>query len=158
MRATSDLTTGFEIIRRYDPALYAKMLRSDWQVSTSMNVMSLMTPNSVWLASQAYGTTETNLSWRSGIPGLPPESYINMRPITRQAHEWGIPPEYFLAAVLAHEFRHTTQDGNEGAATEAPAFAAGSEFAAKLPVAYGGPIIELSDNTIAEWERGEKAW
>lgn len=73
-----------------------------------------------------------------------------MPPIEYQAEQWGIPSEYFLAAVLAHEFRHTTQDYN-GPSAEIPAFAAGTEFAAKLPVQYGRPIVELSDATVARY-------
>lgn len=149
MHATRDLKDGFEIVHRYDPNLYERMQRSNWRVGTRYEVLSESAYGSLfdrYFASQAYGTTETNLSWRSGIPGRPPETFINLAPIEYQAEQWGIPSEYFLAAVLAHEFRHTTQDF-VGPSAEAPAFAAGADFAAKLPVAYGRPIIELSNET-----------
>lgn len=152
MRATRDLDAAFAVIAEYDPGTYARMCVSRWEVSTSTQVLAGLTPLQDFALTHAqrpFGATQSNLSPSSGIPGWPPETWVNLPMITRWADANHVPVKWFLADVLVHEFRHVPQDGGESADNERPAFAASTAFADRLPAQYGAPIAALSRRTQA---------
>lgn len=72
MQATPDLANGFDIIRRYDPALYERMQRSNWRVSTSYEVLSEDEGLFGYLnAHQAYGDDRDQPLVELRYPRLP---------------------------------------------------------------------------------------
>lgn len=150
MEYSDSLRSAFGIVSKYDPALYQRMNASDWKVGLRFGVLAQYYPDGSDLgaeeresAAEAFGTTQANLSDRTGVPGNPPETYMNMPLIREWSVQHGVPADYFTAAVLAHEFRHTSQN-YAALRAEEEAFPFGARFAAKLPPQYGEPIVRES--------------
>jgi hypothetical protein len=139
MESSRDLQPAFAVIRQYDPATYARMRASDWQVTTN--------PDDVpaWVAQgcdESFGVTETL--------GRHPLTLINPDNVAEWSDERCQDARWFMADVLVHEFVHTTQTGLNSPAQEIPAFRAGAAFARKLPPEYGREIVQESDADMVE--------
>lgn len=162
MIASSDLQPALALIAGTDPATRAAMEASPWQVSTSYDVI---TPMADWYREEvtmeyslasALGVTRTNLTPDDGVPGNPPQTFINLPLIRRAAHREHVPVTDLIADVLVHEFVHTTQAGVDSLAFERPAFQAGITFARKLPAPYGKRLAYLSVSTYAQLAEEER--
>jgi hypothetical protein len=145
------LSAGFDVIRQYDPQLYADMVRCDWYVST--DIRSVMGDRDIdsfeplYVLMSAYGWTLPRAEY-----GETPSVFINAPDILDWAQKHGVPVAMFAADVLTHEYRHVTDDPDSGTDDEPSAFKAGSAFATKLPAPYGKRIKALSDKTLRKSE------
>lgn len=152
-RSDKLLTAAFNVVRKYDPALYARMSADEWRVATDYetafaNDDQMFYPWSYAKAMSAFGTTLS----RSDRSGGTPEVFINPRGIIGWSQYNDVPTALFAGDVLAHEYRHIHQPASgDGATNELSAFRAGSAFATKLPAPYGAKIKALSDETLATY-------
>lgn len=135
------LKQAFGIVRKYDPATYARMTNDhSWYVTSD--------PTEFPQSDGAYGTT-----YSSANPDMMGKAVtgLNYDQIAQGASAMDINPFDFIATILVHEYTHAHQSYDTiGSADKAepPAFRAGSAFAAKLPAPDGPTIKAMSDDTL----------
>lgn len=153
MRADDNTRDSFNVIKHYDPELYAKMVAaSKWRVIGDVE------PDK---AGRGYGVTGVIKSVGQEITdGLDVHAgdaltEIDVDQINEASTRYGVNPVNFLADVLVHEFAHTpdggqsTQDDNKMTVPEleSPAFTAGTAFAKKMGGFDGALMAKLSEST-----------
>lgn len=142
------LTAAFEVVKHYDPATYARMVESDWNVSEDVRKASpeywgaiVQDPN----AMTSFGVTISDNG-----PAVPvsPETFIVPWMVGAMTEENKIAPELFVADVLVHEFAHIHSFENN----EMEASKAGAAFARLLPGEDGMLITQVADEHAEEIE------
>lgn len=135
------LRPAFRVVQAADPDLAARMLADrEWQLSGQMQ------PS---LIGAGYGVTgylcET----------CPPVTQLDPLSITWTALSLGVDPANFAAVVLAHEYAHVSQGHVEDTPeVEAPAYAAGSGLAGKIPGPDGPVLRRFSEDSFRELSGG----
>lgn len=142
---------AFAVIRDTDPAVYRRMITSDWQVTAvdaPHDVDDVAEQDSLTDAGhvlvELQGSFGETLTPKPDMPDDPSNpmpdilkrhTWLACKDIEGKAAELGIPMVKLAADVLVHEFRHI-EGGDESQARDA-----GEEFGRKL----GEPaIVELS--------------
>jgi hypothetical protein len=137
------------VVRKYDPATYQRMDNdASWVLTSELSVLPEPVQNDL-LGSTAFGTTYPVGSINPDIA----VTFLNCDYVEEWADDYSVDRDYFAAAILVHEFRHTHQRTLDATVAEPPAFAAGSAFAAKLPNPSGARIKNLSDETVRQFQR-----
>jgi hypothetical protein len=141
---------AFQVIRDTDPAVYRRMVASDWQVTAvdaPHDVDDVAEQDSLTDAGQvlvelqnSFGETLTpkpDLPESAVMPAiLKYHTWLSCQAIEEHAAEMGVALPKFAADVLVHEFDHI-EGGDESRARDA-----GTEFGRKL----GEPaIIKMSE-------------
>lgn len=143
------ISDALSVVRRYDPALYARMVADDWRVTTDAD--TYINWASITFTMGDYESMATAYGATLGEPHR--QTWLNRPMIRDWAYEHGIPVSDFAASVLVHEYRHIHQSIEPyigaDAPDEIPAFEASSAFARKLP-SYDVVIAALSDEHLRE--------
>jgi hypothetical protein len=140
---------ALDVIAKYDPALYRRMMRDDWTVTFRMDGLDddlrafLSSPGSdTYGATMPQECTETDGDPNAGRTTLADAA------INREAQKLGVPVPIFTAAVVVHEYRHIGQQcWQTPLQAEMPAFDASTEFAQKLPAPYGERMAQFSEES-----------
>ena len=133
---------ALDVVRRYDHALYRRMIADDWRVTTDAYAYLLCVPRDPTPDRDAMP-----YSWGMTLSEPIRITWLNAEAITVGAKKFGIAVPYFAADVMVHEYRHVHQGAWDVSHTEAPAYRAGSAFADKLPLPAGAILRQMSDDT-----------
>lgn len=140
-----------DVVAKYDPELYRRMMRDDWTATFSFAGLSQAGLNAL---NPPFGVTfgatlaKACEAYRSELNGdAPGRTTLNERSIEWKARNMRVPFEMFAASVLAHEYAHIVQPQCGGPGAEPPAFEEGTRFARKLPAPYGERIAQLSEES-----------
>ena len=145
---TDDRIIGaLDVIAKYDPALYRRMMRDDWTVTYRMSDMDAEI-REMLASGDTYGATIPKVC--SEVDGSPNagQTALASSAIAARAQKVGVPISVFAAAVIVHEYEHIGQNCYQHPLdAEMPAFNASTEFARKLPEPYGARIEQFSEES-----------
>jgi hypothetical protein len=137
-----------DVIKAADPDLFGKIDAADWTVTVvdEPDDLDYLLPKLDFgsymsiLSSLARANGVTVLNTPQAPAALRGRTWLNRSFISEEARSIKVPPFKFAAYTVVHEFTHWA-----GADTEAPAYAAGREFALKMSEPS---IAKRSDQTL----------
>jgi hypothetical protein len=141
------------IIKKTDPALYAEMQASRWQVFTIsrgdedvlLDLAETAGPLAVMqLIAELEHANAVTMGTHEGTPMN--MTFVNKKAVAYDRTHMHIPPAEFIADMLVHEFTHNKGTKAGKLASEHAAYTADCAFARKLP--HGQELVATAERRL----------